>query len=333
MKLLRKFNEHTSYEAEVNVGGEEFKIPNVSYCKDVKDVHFNPYNLIKFYVGEITGTTPQTVSIYTDDSTSIDVTVSEENKWYSYLLPKDNLLYRVEGDSVKKVIVKADIDAYGGYIIPNNTVEASFNGSKATDTTRYVFSGCTSLTSLTLSNFDTSKVSTMRSMFYKCSNLTSLDLSRFDTSNASDISFMFYGCAALTSLDLSSFNTSNVTNMSYMLDNCTSLTSLDVSSFDTSKLTIMGGMFNGCTSLTSLDLSSFNTSKVNDMDRMFYGCAALTSLTLSNFNTSNVTHIDSMFAGCKVLKTIRMAGCTQDTVDKIKAQLKTDGITGVTITQ
>ena len=87
MKFLRKFNEHTSYEAEVNVGGIDFTIPNVSYCKNVKDVHFNPYNLIKFYVGEITE--PQTVSIYTDTTKHIDVTVSEGNKWYSYLLPKD----------------------------------------------------------------------------------------------------------------------------------------------------------------------------------------------------------------------------------------------------
>ena len=77
MKFLRKFNEHTSYEAEVNVGGD-FKIPNVSYCKDVKDVHFNPYNLIKFYVGEITE--PQTVEIYTDATNHIDVTVSEGKK-------------------------------------------------------------------------------------------------------------------------------------------------------------------------------------------------------------------------------------------------------------
>ena len=220
MKFLRKFNEHTSYEAEVNVGGEEFKIPNVSYCKDVKDVHFNPYNLIKFYVGEITGTTPQTVSIYTDDSTSIDVTVSEENKWYSYLLPKDNLLYRVEGDSVKKVIVKADIDAYGGYIIPNNTVEASFNGSKATDTTRYVFSGCTSLTSLTLSNFDTSKVSTMGSMFSYCTNITSLNLSKFNTSNVIDMNHMFDGCTNLISLDISGWNTSKVNSISKMFKGC-----------------------------------------------------------------------------------------------------------------
>ena len=116
MKFLRKFNEHTSYEAELNVGGQDFEIPNVSYCKNVDDVHFNPYNLIEFYVGEITPL--QTVKIYTDETTSIDVSVSDGNKWYSYLLPKDKGLYKIEGDSVKKVVVKANITTSGETIIP-----------------------------------------------------------------------------------------------------------------------------------------------------------------------------------------------------------------------
>ena len=93
MIYLKEFDSHSSYESEVNVG-VGISIPNVSYCKDANDVHFNPYNLIEFYVGEITGT-PQTVKIYTDSSTSVDVTVSEGNKWYSYLLPKDNGLYKI----------------------------------------------------------------------------------------------------------------------------------------------------------------------------------------------------------------------------------------------
>ena len=62
------------------MGGVYISLPNVSYCEDVKDVHYNPYNTIEFYVGEVTGTTPQTVKIYTDSSTSVDVQVSKGNK-------------------------------------------------------------------------------------------------------------------------------------------------------------------------------------------------------------------------------------------------------------
>ena len=53
-------------------------------------------------------------------------------------------------------------------------------------------------------------------MFYGCSSLTSLDLSNFNTSNVIDMNNMFYGCSSLTSLDLSNFDTSNVLFMNYM---------------------------------------------------------------------------------------------------------------------
>ena len=51
-------------------------------------------------------------------------------------------------------------------------------------------------------------------MFYGCSGLTSLDVSGFNTDNVTDMGWMFAGCSGLTSLDVSGFNTSNVTNMS-----------------------------------------------------------------------------------------------------------------------
>ena len=261
------------------VGGVDISLPNVSYCEDVKDVHYNPYNTVEFYVGEITP--PQTVKIYTDSSTSVDVTVSEGNKWYTYVLPKDKGLFRISGNTVNKVVVKADIITTSGEtIIPYSTVEASFKGS------------------------NTSRVTDMSYMFNRCSGLTSLDLSGFNTSNVTDMDSMFYMCSSLTSLDLSDFNTSNVTRMNRMFSYCSGLTSLDVSNFVTSNVTDMGYMFKGCSGLTSLDLSGWNMSNVTDMYNMFIGCTSLTS--------------------------IRMVGCKKPTIDKIKAQLTDDNITGVT---
>ena len=196
--------------------------------------YVNPYNTVEFYVGEITE--PQTVKIYTDLNTSVDNEVREGNKWYTYVLPKDKGLCMIEGDSVKKVVVKANISYepkyitpfFYGKIIPSSTVEASFKGSKL---------------------------------------------------NITDIKGIFQYCSGLTSLDLSGWDTSNVI---YISD-----------------------MFNDCTSLTSLDLSGWNMSNVTSMYNMFRGCTSLTS--------------------------IRMVGCEKPTIDKIKAQLTEDNITGVTI--
>ena len=219
------------------MGGVDISLPNVSYCEDVKDVHYTPYNLVRFYVGEITP--PQTVKIYTDSSTSVDVTVSEGNKWHTYVLPKDKGLFRISGNTVNKVVVKADIITTSGEtIIPHSTVEASFKGS------------------------NTSRVTNMSYMFYGCSGLTSLDLSGWNTSKVTDMSGMFEGCSNLTSLDLSNFNTSSVTSMGYMFNRCSGLTSLDLSGWNTSKVTDISDMFRGCTSLTSIRMKGCSEATI-----------------------------------------------------------------------
>ncbi|MBR3171498.1 MAG: BspA family leucine-rich repeat surface protein [Lachnospiraceae bacterium] len=161
------------------------------------------------------------------------------------------------------------------------------------------------LTSLDLSSFNTSKVKDMSSMFYNCSSLTNLDLSSFNTSKIEDMTAMFYGCSSLTNLDLSSFNTSNVTNMIDMFSYCSSLTNLDLSNFDTSNVTDMSSMFFYCSSLTNLDLSSFNTSHVKYMNYMFFYCSSLTNLNLSSFDTSNVAYFSGIFSDCTNLEVLR----------------------------
>ena len=207
---------------------------------------------------------------------------------------------------------------------------SGWNTSNVTDM-NYMFYACSSLTFLDLSGWNTSNVTNMNSMFGNCKNLTTLDVSHFNTSNVTIMWNMFCSCSSLTSLDLSGWNTSNVTIMDNMFGGCSSLTTLDLSGWNTSLVTNMESMFSGCSSLTTLDLSHFNTSNVTTMQHMFSGCSSLTTLDLSHFNTSNVTDMGVMFYGCSSLKTIRMVGCSSATVDKIKAQLATDGITSCTI--
>ncbi len=93
---------------------------------------------------------------------------------------------------------------------------------------RYMFFGCSSLTSLELpASFDTSKVTNMASMFSGCSSLTSLELpALFDTSSVTDMRSMFYGCSRLGSLDLSGLDTSRVTDMGAMFYGCSLLSEI-----------------------------------------------------------------------------------------------------------
>lgn len=180
------------------------------------------------------------------------------------------------------------------------------------DDASWMFYECGYLTSIDLSNFDTSRISRMQGMFMGCKRLRSLDLNKFDTRNAQYMNDMFCECEALTDLNLSSFSTSQVTNMKGMFSGCSSLTCLDLSNFDTSLVSNMLWMFNGCSSLTDIDLSSFETGQLMYMEGMFVDCNSLTSLDLSSFDGHSLrdemlisgSGSNVIFASCYSLATI-----------------------------
>ena len=57
-------------------------------------------------------------------------------------------------------------------------------------------------------------------MFSRCSSLKELNLSNFNTNNVINMSKMFSGCSSLKELNLSIINTNNVTNMRWMFSGC-----------------------------------------------------------------------------------------------------------------
>ena len=140
-------------------------------------------------------------------------------------------------------------------------------------------------------------------MFLGCSSLTTLDLSGFKTSKVTSMCYTFSGCSRLASLDVSSFDTSNVTNMCSTFAGCSSLTTLDLSGFNTAKVTSMSGMFSGCSSLTTLDLSGFDTSGVETMYCMFDNCSSLKTIRASKlFSTAGLDEPqEDTFSGCSSL--------------------------------
>ncbi len=66
--------------------------------------------------------------------------------------------------------------------------------------TKLMFAVCRDLTSIDLSSFDTSEVTTMGHMFEECWELTKLDLSNFNTSKVTDMRWMFFKCYNLTTI-------------------------------------------------------------------------------------------------------------------------------------
>ena len=90
----------------------------------------------------------------------------------------------------------------------------------------------------------------MGNMFNGCSALTSLDLTNFNTAKVEYMDNMFYGCSALKSLDLTNFNTAKVTYMNNMFEGCSALTTIYASDkFVTDNVSHGLDMFTGCKSL------------------------------------------------------------------------------------
>ena len=152
----------------------------------------------------------------------------------------------------------------------------------------YAFSGCSSLTSLTLPS---SVTSIGGHAFSGCSSLTSLTLPSSVTSIGE---FAFRYCSGLTSLTIPS----GVTTIDYYaFADCRGLTSLTLPSSVTS---IGGHAFAWCSGLTSLTLPSSVTSIGG---HAFAWCSGLTSLTLPSSVTSIGGHA---FESCSGLTSLTL---------------------------
>ena len=139
---------------------------------------------------------------------------------------------------------------------------SSFN----TANTSYVesmFQDCENLQNIKFSpDFTIANASSMKFMFSGCSSLTALDLSKFNTSNVTNMIRVFEDCSSLTKLDLSSFDTSKVNDMMGMFNNCSSLKELDLRSFIIDPNIDKGYMLDGLTKLNTLKLGK--STYIND---------------------------------------------------------------------
>ena len=249
--------------------------------------------------------------------------------------------------------IDVDADGDGGVVawMDGTTMKVStqISGQKiiAPSNCSLMFSYLFNLSSINLSNLDTSNVTKMNSMFYHCRNIVKLNLTSLDTSNVTTMGEMFYNCRSIVNLDFSSLDTSKVIDMENIFYGCSGLTTVDLSSLNTSKLQKATGMFYGCKSLISLDLSMLDfqsisqisdvkdnewdygamfqdcsslktlklprlTSKITNYSHLFYGCNNLTDLDLSLMDSSNVTDMSSMFYDCSGLKTLNLSLNTQN---------------------
>ena len=171
---------------------------------------------------------------------------------------------------------KSNDDGSNTNIIKKVVFDASFANARPTNCHLW-FYGCKNLTTIEgIEYLNTENVTSMSLMFSGCSALTTLNLSNFDTQSVTNMTGMFSDCRALTTLDVSNFNTQNVTDMSFMFFNCSAITTLDIAKFDTKNVTDMSFMFCSDPALTTIYASDkFVTTACEEDENMFAECTNL----------------------------------------------------------
>ena len=164
----------------------------------------------------------------------------------------------------------------------------------------YLFSGCSSLTEISLSSFDTRSLTNIAHMFEGCSNLTSINFGNFETKNVQSMEYMFYGCSSLENIDLNKFNTENVKDMSHMFEKCISITSLDLSNFKTRLVENMENMFSEDINLVYINFTNYYESNIKNLNNIFYGTLENMVLCYKESSSSKLNNIVRK-KGCSIV--------------------------------
>lgn len=165
------------------------------------------------------------------------------------------------------------------------------------------FSFITTLETITgISLWSTSALQNLQGTFRNSTSLTSLDLSNWDTSNVTlftstagvtPLNGTFYLCSSLTSLNLTGWVSTSTSTLRGLFRNCSSLTSISgVNGLITGNITVLEWLFSNC-GFTTLDLSTSNTSNVTNFNSIFRVSTSLTTLNLSGWNIESGTNFNN----------------------------------------
>ncbi len=258
MKYITLFNNHTDYNTYIT--GQDKVLPNVSYCEDNNEVHYNPIDTVRIIATyNVTDTTNPT-RLFNDSTLLNEVEID------GVVQPSVVTSYTFETTGIHTVkfrlndsVTILDSNSFG-----MNTQIVSIEIPNSITSINAAFNNCTSLTSVTIPN---SVTSIGGNAFGYCNKLTNIIIPNTVTSIGIDA---FRSCSGLTSVSIPDSVTTIGTNA---FQGCTGLTSVTIGNSVTS---IGERAFYQCAGLTSITIGNSVTSIGKEA---FNGCTGLTSVT------------------------------------------------------
>ena len=164
-----------------------------------------------------------------------------------------------------------------------------------------------------VNNWNTSKATSIQNIFYGCTELTSIDLTGWNTSNIQNFSAMFERDNKLATIKgIEDFDTSSATNLSYIFKN-TAIESLDLSKWDVSNAQHLTALFRASKLKTLTGISNWDVSNAYYMHYMF-DLTNIDTIDISNWKTNgNLKYTTFMFSNANI-SNIYMNNMTFDTV-------------------
>ena len=191
---------------------------------------------------------------------------------------------------------------------------------------RFMFRGCTSLTTAPVLPATTLAEGCYQYMFYNCTSLTTAPELPATTLTEECYYAMFWNCTSLTTAPVLPATTLARFCYTSMFNGCTSLTTAPALPVTTLKDYCYGSMFSGCTSLTTAPALPATSLADNCYSGMFQNCTSLTTAPELPATILVFSCYSRMFNGCTSLNSITCyaedisaSGCTTNWVQNVAA--------------
>ena len=329
--------------AAYNAAKDNLDLPNVAYCKEENEVHYNPKTwadeyltlvalengTISFNIEKSMGTNMITSISYSKDNGDtwtttnnidnksghlvIDVNVNEGDKilWkgdasqLGYLDENDEKIIGSFFSSTCEFDAKGNVMSllYGDNFKGKTTIEEDYAFC-------YLFSDynevkiCNIVNARNLSLPATTLTDfCYYSMFIGCTSLTEAPQLPATTLKCCCYNYMFLGCTNLTTAPELPATTLADSCYNEMFKGCTSLTTAPELPATTLAINCYSGMFRGCTNLTTAPELSAETLAGNCYHQMFKGCTSLVTAPELPAETLAGYCYSEMFRDCTSLTT------------------------------